>query len=76
MQDAMKFMEMNHTAEIRQLKEDLAPGFVWPDQDQSAKAARLEAELTNVTAERDGCWPATKAGTWRKSQDTPRRDPT
>ena len=53
MQDAMKFMEMNHTAEIRQLKEDLAPGFVWPDQDQSAKAAKLEAELASVTAERD-----------------------
>ena len=40
MQDAMKFMEMNHTAEIRQLKEDLVPGFVWPDRDQSAKAAQ------------------------------------
>ena len=53
MQDAMKFMEMNHTAEIRQLKEDLAPGFVWPDRDRSAKAARLEAELASVTAERD-----------------------
>ena len=53
MQDAMKFMEMNHTAEIRQLKEYLAPGFVWPDQDQSAKAARLEAEPANVMAERD-----------------------
>ena len=40
MQDAMKFMEMNHAAQIRRLKEDLAPGFVWPDRDRSAKAAQ------------------------------------
>ena len=53
MQDAMKFMEINHAAQIRRLKEDLAPGFVWPGPDQSAKAARLEAELASVTAERD-----------------------
>ena len=53
MQDAMKFMEMNHAAQIRRLKEDLVPGFVWPDRDRYAKAARLEAELASVTAERD-----------------------
>ena len=64
----MKFMEMNHTAEIRRLKEDLAPGFVWPDGDRSAKAARLEAELANVTAERDRLLARYESRTWRKSQ--------
>ena len=41
--DAVTTMKMEHAAEMRRLRGEMAPGFSWPDPDQSALVERYSA---------------------------------
>ena len=49
--DAVTTMRMEHAAEVQRLGGEMAPGFSWPDPDQSALVERYKTRVEELEAE-------------------------
>ena len=49
--DAVTTMKMEHAAEVQRLRGEMAPGFSWPDPDQSAPVERYKTRVEELEAE-------------------------
>ena len=49
--DAVTTMKMEHAAEMQRLRGEMAPGFSWPDPDQSALVERYKTRVEELEAE-------------------------
>ena len=49
--DAVTTMKMEHAAEMQRLRGEMAPGFSWPDSDQSALVERYKTRVEELEAE-------------------------
>ena len=49
--DAVTTMRMEHAAEMQRLRGEMAPGFSWPDPDQSALVERYKTRVEELEAE-------------------------
>ena len=49
--DAVATMNMEHAAEMQRLRGEMAPGFSWPDPDQSALVERYKTRVEELETE-------------------------
>ncbi len=49
--DAVTTMKIEHAAEMQRLRGEMAPGFSWPDPDQSALVERYKTRVEELEAE-------------------------